>query len=253
MTKRSLVVDDTAEDVARGVAERFLTLLHAELASHEELVHIALTGGSMGAKVLQAIARAARTDPLDWVRVHFWWGDERFVPRNDPQRNALQARAALIDGIPGLPAANVHEMPAAGEGLSLDEAPAVYAKELGRFSARGNPWPAFALCFLGVGDDGHIASLFPRSAELEVTDAAVVSVPNAPKPPLERLSLTLPVLTSAERVWLVVAGADKASAVHAALLGDDSPAARVRGVRETIIFADQAAASSIPRSPLSAN
>ena len=166
----------------------------------------------------------------------------------DPDRNETQAREALIGLLP-IPAANVHPIPgpdAPGIG-SPEAAAASYAVTLAEFAPTehtddaGPSVPAFDLVLLGVGPDGHIASLFPEHDTLEVTDRAVVGVHGSPKPPPERVSLTLPALEAAAEVWLVVAGADKSEAVGRALAGDDlrrTPAAGARGRARTLWLLD---------------
>jgi 6-phosphogluconolactonase len=159
----------------------------------------------------------------------------------------VQSREALLGQIT-VPAENIHEIAAADSGSTLDEAAEEYAAELARFGTQEQPWPSFAVCFLGVGPDGHIASLFPDRAEVTETDAAVLPVRDAPKPPPERITLTRPVINSSKRVWLVLTGADKASALGLALAGasyTNVPAAGAKGRKRTIFFVDQAAASEV--------
>ncbi len=245
-TEKRVVVESTPAALAARVADRFLTRLRAR-TRNGRIAHVALTGGSMGGAVLRATAENPRSADLDWSLVHFWWGDERFVPRADADRNALQSRQALLDHIP-VPAANIHEIAASDSGLGLDQAAQEYAAELARFGTDEHPWPSFAVCFLGVGPDGHIASLFPDRAEVTVTDAAALPVRDSPKPPPERVTLTRPVLNSSKRVWLVLTGADKASALGLALAGasyTSVPAAGAKGRKRTIFFVDEAAASEV--------
>ncbi|MBN9158573.1 MULTISPECIES: 6-phosphogluconolactonase [unclassified Microbacterium] len=243
--KRVVIGADPAS-LARLVADRFLVRVQARIRDGR-VAHIALTGGSMGSAVLQAVAEDPRTAELDWSLVHFWWGDERFVPRDHPDRNAGQARAALLDRIP-VPAENVHEMAASDEGLTLDEGADAYAAELARFGDAERPWPSFAVCFLGVGPDGHVASLFPDRPEITVSDAAVLPVRDSPKPPPERITLTRPVINASKRVWLVLTGAEKASALGLALAGanyENVPAAGAKGRKRTVFFVDEAAAAEV--------
>lgn len=244
--EKRVVVESTPAALAIRVADRFLTRLHAR-TRNGRIAHIALTGGSMGAAVLRATAENPRVAEIDWSLVHFWWGDERYVARDDSERNALQSRQALLDHI-DIPADNIHEAAGADSGLSLDEAAAAYAEELARFGTDDHPWPSFAVCFLGVGPDGHIASLFPDREEVTVTEAAALPVRNSPKPPPERVTLTRPVLNSSKRVWLVLTGADKASALGLALAGasyTSVPAAGAKGRKRTVFFVDEAAASEV--------
>jgi 6-phosphogluconolactonase len=243
---KSVVVEPTPASLAARVADRFLTRVVAR-TRNGRIAHICLTGGSMGGAVLAAAADDERVATIDWSLVHFWWGDERFVERDDPDRNSLQSRRALLDRL-DMPAENIHEVAAPSDGLSLDEAAAAYAAELARFGRSGEAWPSFAVCFLGVGPDGHIASLFPDRQEVTVTDAAVLPVRNSPKPPPERVTLTRPVLNHSKRVWLVLTGADKASALGLALAGASYasvPAAGAKGRRRTVFFVDEAAAAEV--------
>lgn len=244
--EKRVVVETTPGAVAERVADRFLTRLRAR-TRNGRIAHVALTGGSMGGAVLRATLEHPRAANIDWSLVHFWWGDERWVARDDADRNAVQSRAALLDHIT-VPPENIHETAAAGEGMTLDEAAEAYAAELAQFGTDENPWPSFAVCFLGVGPDGHIASLFPDRPEVTVTDAAVLPVRNSPKPPPERITLTRPVLNASKRVWLVLTGADKASALGLALAGasyTSVPAAGAKGRKRTVFFVDDAAASEV--------
>lgn len=242
---RRIVVREQPAELADLVADRFVTEVRA-LTDAGRTVHVSLTGGTMGIATLRTIAAHPGRDGIDWSRVHFWWSDERFVPRDHADRNAGQARDALLDAI-AVPAGNIHEMPASDEGEDLDAAAQRYAAELARFGD-GATTPAFDICFLGVGPDAHIASLFPGRDEVHVTDAIALAVRDSPKPPPERITLTLPVINGSESVWLVMAGADKAAALS--LLAADAdiaeaPAAGARGRTETVVYADRAAAAEI--------
>ena len=244
--EKLVVVEPTPAAVAARVADRFLTRVTAR-TKNGRLAHIALTGGSMGGAVLAAVAEHPRASQIDWSLVHFWWGDERFVDHDDADRNAVQSRNALLDHI-DVPAENIHEVAAADSGITLDEAAHAYAAELARFGTESDPWPSFAVCFLGVGPDGHIASLFPDRIEVTETDATVLPVRDSPKPPADRVTLTRPVINSSKRVWLVLTGADKASALGLALAGasyTNVPAAGAKGRKRTVFFVDEAAAAEV--------
>lgn len=244
-TIKTVVVEPTPAALAERVADRFLTRVRARTRDGRT-AHVCLTGGSMGGAVLSAVAAHPRAAKIDWSLVHFWWGDERFVEKDDADRNSLQSRRALLDRIP-VPAENVHEVATPAE-MSLDEAAEAYAVELARYGTDERPWPSFAVCFLGVGPDGHIASLFPDRPEVTVTDAAVLPVRDSPKPPPERVTLTRPVINASKRVWLVLTGADKASALGLALAGASYasvPAAGAKGRRRTVFFVDEAAAAEV--------
>lgn len=215
-----------AEGVAVGAAEAISKRV-AEMLAVQPVVNLVVTGGTVGILTLAKL----REVPMDWARIHVWWGDERFVERNSGDRNELQARNALLDHI-DVPAANLHAFPASDEGLSLDEA----ANEFGKVVSRVN----FDILLLGIGPDGHVASLFPGK---EVPGEFVVAEHDSPKPPPQRLSLSYGAINSAREVWFTVAGADKQSAVATAF-GDSPkqlPVGRVRGRENTVWFVDATA------------
>ena len=183
----------------------------------------------MGIAVLEAVNASPARDTIDWSKVHFWWGDERFVPADSDDRNARQARLAFLDAVG---ATRVHEMPASDAGLSIDDAAAAYGEEI-----RNSPGHDFDLVMLGMGPDGHIASLFPGRPEGDSQEHIAIAVLDSPKPPPERISLTFAALLHNERTWFVVSGEEKADAAARAIEGDQSiPAAHVRGKNETIWF-----------------
>ncbi|QCR19268.1 6-phosphogluconolactonase [Agrococcus sp. SGAir0287] len=232
---RELVVHADREALVAETADRFARTVDAVLREQDEC-HVALTGGSVGTELLGAL----RGRSLDWSRIHCWWGDERFVPAADGDRNALQAREALLDHV-DVPAANVHELPASDAGLDLDAAAQAATAELGD--------RVLDLVLLGMGPDAHVASLFPGHDGTDAQGVGVIAVRDSPKPPPERLSLTFDALNRARRVWLVVAGDDKASALALAMSTADRhevPAAGVHGTRETRYLVDRAAASLLP-------
>ncbi len=244
---KRVVVGRDSEAVAATVASRFVSRL-LRRTDAGKLTHVSLTGGSMGGRVLEAAAGDPRCATIDWRLVHFWWSDERFLPRGDPERNDTATFAALLDQV--AVSDNIHTIAGLDDGLNLTDAAASYEAELARFAdPRVGAWPSFDICFLGVGPDAHIASLFPDRPEIRVTDRAALPVRDAPKPPPERITLTRPVINSSRRVWLVLAGADKASALGLAVAGasyQSVPAAGAKGRRHTVFFADEAAAAQLP-------
>ena len=173
--ERRVLVHPDAASLAASVAARFLTKV-IDLLDERELVQVCLTGGSMGNAVLAAVAANPAHEGVDWSRVGFWWGDERYLPRGDAERNETQSRAALLDRLT-LPAENVHTLPAPGEHPSIEAAADAYAAELGDTT--------FDITFLGVGSDGHVASLFPDHATVRETQKTVVAETDSPKPPPE--------------------------------------------------------------------
>lgn len=252
-TDRRVLVHPDKPSLAGSVAARFLTKT-IDLLDDQGFANICLTGGTMGEAVLAAIADSPAKDSVDWSRVTFWWSDERYLPHGDPERNDTQGKRALLDGL-GLSPDQVHSMPAPGEQATIEEAADSYAAELADAGLGGSALPHFDILFLGVGPDGHIASLFPSHASIHVTDRLVVAEPDSPKPPAERLSFTLPVINSADRIWLVLAGPDKAGALGLALAGasvDEVPAAGAEGRKRTVFFVDQEAAAEVPESLIAA-
>ena len=224
--QRLVVVHPDAGVLAEAAAARLLTRI-LDLQSLHSPVHVVLTGGTVGIKMLAAVATNPVRDAVDWTGVHLWWGDERFLPDGDADRNETQARHALLDHLPLLPAQNVHPMPAADGTLTVEEAAELYAAELASFAAEGESAPAFDVTLLGMGPDAHVASLFPGHPALAVTGRATVGVRSSPKPPPERVSLTFEAIQGSREVWIVAAGAEKAEAVTAGLAAD--PAAPVSG------------------------
>ena len=252
--ERRVLVHQNKKALAGSVAARFLTNMVDVLHEQDE-AHVVLTGGSVGIAVLEAINESAARDTIDWSRVNFWWGDERWVPRTDRARNELQAREALLDHL-DVPQSNIHSFGASDDLVdadadSLDAAAARYTAELLAHAPKGEQYPRFDVTFLGVGPDGHVASLFPHRSGIREREASVVTVRDSPKPPADRLSLTRPVLNSSNRVWLVLAGSDKASALGLALAGasrDEVPAAGIKGRYRTVFFVDGDAAAQVPES-----
>ncbi|ADB32328.1 6-phosphogluconolactonase [Kribbella flavida DSM 17836] len=284
MTSFALLLNRDPDGLAHAVAARLITRL-VDVQSTGKVAQVVLTGGRVASAVYRAVAESPARTAIDWQRVEFWWGDERFLPDGDPERNETQARDALLSKVDVDPA-KVHPM-AADTGQGPEAAAAAYAEELsaaagaartegapraasvsGAGSAEGElsaaatsraegadsgagradaevRVPVFDLLMLGVGPDGHVASLFPDHPELAVDDRSAVAVHDSPKPPPTRISLTFPALARAEEVWFVVAGEDKADAVNQALTGDTVPASRPEGLSRTLWLLDDAAAAQL--------
>lgn len=250
---RTVVVHRDATLLAEAAAARLVTILVDAQAARGH-AHVVLTGGGVGTATLKALAAAPARDAVDWSRLDVWWGDERFLPAGHPDRNATQARAALLDGVP-VPAERVHEMPASDGpwGDDVDAAAAAYADEL-RAAARPEDHadvPTFDVLLLGMGPDGHVASLFPEHPALHVEGRATTGVRGSPKPPPVRISLTWEAIDQAQEVWVLAAGAEKAAAVSLALSGAGRfaiPAAGVSGRRRTLWLLDRASAADVPAS-----
>ncbi|UNZ20010.1 6-phosphogluconolactonase [Streptomyces sp. 891-h] len=248
---REVLVHPGKDALAQAAADR-LTARLSDAQAARGTASVVLTGGRNGNALLAALAASPEArERIDWSRLDVWWGDERFLPEGDPERNHTQAHEALLDAVP-LDPARVHAMPPsdgryAGDAEAAAEA---YATELA--AAGGDPAvrvPSFDVLLLGVGPDTHVASLFPEHPALRETERTVVGVHGAPKPPPVRLTLTLPAIRAAEEVWLLAAGEDKADAVALALSGPgelQAPAAAAYGRSRTLWFLDEAAASRLP-------
>jgi len=241
-------VHDDAAALASAVAGEMIQRLVAAQA-RGEVPQVGLTGGSIAEKIHTELGRIGPESGVDWSQVGFWWGDERYVAADSPDRNARAARTAFLDVV-GADQALVHEAPATDSGLSLVDAAASYGEEVREFGSGG-----FEVLMLGVGPDGHVASLFPGHPALDVDDQVAVAVPDSPKPPPERISLTFGALERCRAIFFVVSGAEKADAVARALAPDGTPGATVhdtpaRGVTglpttDVIWFLDRPAATHL--------
>lgn len=243
MSEPQVVVADSAEALAGDTARRTLDVLRAAVGARD-VAHLVVTGGGILEQVLGALNQP---EAVDWSRVHVWWGDERYVPADSDERNDRPALSLLFEAVPAV----LHRMPAADAGFTTPEAAAeAYAAELAAHGG-GEPVPAFDVVLLGVGPDGHCASLFPGHPGTRVLDASVIAVHDSPKPPPTRLSLTFPSLDAAAEVWFVVSGEGKADAVARALGGaprEEVPSAGPRGRAHTLWLVDRDAAGKLPSS-----
>lgn len=274
MATRKLVVYPDKDLMIQVGAQRFalalLDLLAERLpdSTHRTRVDVALSGGS-AAQPLGLVLDDPLAEAIDWSRVHFWWSDERFVPAYDTDRNALEARRLLLDKLVAdgkLPESNIHEMAAdvrstdeiadamanaesdddavraaadAANDALLDAAARDYEAELIR---ELGPKPTIDLMILGMGPDGHYASLFPGHDEVKVTDRLAVGVNHSPKMPPLRVSLTAQMIASSRRTWFFAAGASKADSlahVFAKPNNPNYPSSYANGVDEFIWFSTE--------------
>jgi len=250
MSTAEVLIHHDAGLLARAAAARLVTSLVDRQAAAGS-ASLVLTGGGIGTAVLAELAAAPARDAVDWRRLDIWWGDERFLPAGHPERNETGARAALLRHLDADPA-RVRPMPGA-DGPDGDDPEAAAARYASWLAAAARPEdhgpvPSFDVLLLGIGLDGHVASLFPGLPAL-YDERPVVAVRGAPKPPPLRLSLTLPAIRCAREVWVLAAGAEKAGAVRLALsdVGPvQVPAAGARGRQRTLFLLDRAAASRIP-------
>jgi 6-phosphogluconolactonase len=199
---------------------------------------IAIPGGSIATTFFPRLARAS----VDWSRTEFFWTDERGVPPDDPESNYGLARTLWLEPV-AIPLSNVHRMPA--DSPHLETAAREHAAELKRVA--GDP-PVLDFVLLGVGVDGHVASVFPRDPDTRKATEYVIAVTDAPKPPPRRMSLALPVLMSARRCVVAALGASKASVIHEAMDNREStlPVASIlRRSGRTLLLLDRDAAASL--------
>ena len=279
MTDETRLFSDR-ESLCRDAAGELLRIL-ADAVRDRGAASAVLTGGGTGTGILSALSDLVSAVPgvpadlriPDWSRVHLWWGDERFLPAGDQDRNEQQAEEALLQDLVtqhGMPAANIHRMPAADSAAAAGTVPPetpglesimtaaeAYASDLAAHAlVDGGPderLPVFDVVMLGVGPDAHVASLFPGLPGPLTRGATVIAVVDSPKPPPWRLSLTVEALNTAERLWFVVAGADKAEAVAAVRQARDGkttdaarwPASVVSGRDDTVWWLDGAAAGQV--------
>jgi 6-phosphogluconolactonase len=235
--KRQVVVYPDAETLAASTAARLLTEL-TDILAVKERADIVLTGGTVGIATLRAVAESPLAQTVDWSAVHVWWGDERFVDAGDPDRNEGQAQEALLSHVP-IPQENIHRMGSANDYDAPETAAAVYHDEIAHQGAA-----EFDVLMLGVGPDGHVASLFPGHDVYLHAAAEVCVVTDSPKPPPVRVTLSVGAINRAKKVWLVAAGEEKAHAIAECLQDNAAyPGAAVRGTEQTLWLIDTAAAS----------
>ncbi len=224
--------------LAEAAAERLI----ARIAANANRVAICLTGGSSPKQLYRLLATDAYRSRIPWDRVHWFIGDERFVPANDPLNNMGLARQMFLDRC--APASNVHPIPTDNT-ADPEEAARRYEKELKSFylaEQLHSTRPLFDLVLMGVGPDGHTASLFPDCASIQQTDRWVIGVPQAHVEPfVTRVTLTLPALNSCREMLFEVSGPEKRAILTRVLAGENLPANRAHSIGETIWLVDEAA------------
>ncbi len=252
MSVPQVVVHTDPQLLAAAVASRLVTTVVDAQAARGS-ASVVLTGGGTGTAVLEALRTSAACMAIDWSRLDIFWGDERFLPGGHPDRNETQARAALLDHVDVDPG-RVFAM-AASDGPLGDDPDAAAVAYAEKLDARSLPdehgaVPRFDALLLGMGAEGHVASVFPDSPAAYEQERTVVAVRNCPKPPPTRISMTLPAMRHAAQVWLCVSGEAKAAAVQLALGGAGEvalPATGAVGQRRTLWLLDRAAAGALPR------
>jgi 6-phosphogluconolactonase len=251
VSRPDVVVHATAEVLAAAAAARLVTQI-VNIQSASGSASLVLTGGRIGIAVLRELVSTQAAAAVDWQQLNIHWGDERFLPTGHPERNETQARETLLDHV-GVDPARVYPMGASDGRWGDDPDAAAQGYEDLLVSQRRpedrGPAPAFDICLLGIGEEGHVASVFPGSPAVYETERAVTAVRGSPKPPPTRITLTLPAIRCATEVWLIVSGSEKAAAVAMALRGAGEmqvPAAGATGRRRTLWLLDRAAAAKLP-------
>jgi len=237
---RSVVIYPDPHAVADATAAR-LGVTVTDVIALRGVAHVVVTGGTVGIGVLASLASSPLAGLIDWTSVHVWWGDERFVGSGDADRNEGQAQEALFGRVP-LPEENIHRMGSSDDFATPEEAADAYSAEVATHG-----YPSWDVLMLGMGPDGHVASLFPGHPVYAATHTAdAVAVHDSPKPPPTRISLSLASINRAREVWVVAAGAPKADAVSRGLAGDRTlPVAAVAGTERTLWLLDAAASTVI--------
>jgi 6-phosphogluconolactonase len=235
------------EALVEAAGGRLVATIQSAVAARGRAL-IVLTGGGNGIGLLRYLG--TQRQRIDWSRVHLFWGDERYVPEDDDERNDKQAREALLDHV-DIPSSHVHAMPASdGEfGNDLAAAALAYEQLLAANAEPGQPVPNFDVHLLGMGPEGHINSLFPDTPAVRESTRMVIAVEDSPKPPPQRITLTLPAVRRSREVWLMVSGAAKADAAAAAIDGappESIPAAGAVGLETTLWLLDAEAAAKLP-------
>jgi 6-phosphogluconolactonase len=233
-----LMVVPDADALARTAARRLLD----QFAPTGRLA-VCLTGGSTPERLYALLATASYRDAVPWDRIHWFWGDDRFVPQADPRSNCGAARRLLLDRVPA-PPANIHPIPT--DASNVEAAANLYAAELRTFYGADHldpQRPLFDVVLMGLGADGHTASLFPGHAEVEESARWVVGVAEAGLEPfVPRVSLTFPALASTRQMLFLVSGPSKRDILSRVLSGADLPAARARSDGDLIWLVDRDAA-----------
>ncbi|HEU5000072.1 MAG TPA: 6-phosphogluconolactonase [Lapillicoccus sp.] len=240
----TIEVHPSKQSLSDAAATRFVGAL-AQAQATRGVGQVALTGGSMGSAIFASVLVTPGRGDVDWSQVYVWWGDERYLPAGDPERNDTQNDEAGLSQL-GLDGGKVFRVEGPDASASAEASASSYATTVRDFG-QGE----FDVVLLGVGPDGHVASLFPHHPAQRIPDEIAVAVHESPKPPPDRVSLTFDALNRTREVWFLVAGSDKADAVAAALAPGadrwDVPASGVRGSVATRWLLDEAAAANLDR------
>jgi 6-phosphogluconolactonase len=236
-TNLKVITVSDSSALAKAAAERII----ARIAASGDRAAICLTGGSSPKQLYQLLATDIYRSQIPWDRVHWFIGDERFVPKDDPLNNMGMARRSFLDRC--APAANIHPIPT--DTADPEEAARRYESKLKSFYGANQldlARPLFDIVLMGVGPDGHTASLFPGYPAIEETKRWVVGVPKAHVEPfVPRVTLTLPALNSSSEMLFEASGLDKRAILTRVLAGENLPANRAHSAGETVWLVDAAA------------
>ena len=229
-----IAIYDDKHTLSQHAAEYIMRIAKEAIDLHGHFT-IALTGGTTPGEVYSLIGSEPFRSQIDWQLVDIFWGDERCVPHNSPESNFYLAQEVLLDKI-AIPKSQIHPMPA--DQLDREAASQAYSIEMqNTFDTNGIP--SFDLIHLGMGPEGHTASLFPHQVSLHEKHRLVMPV-SVPKPPPDRLTFTPPLLNAARNVLFLVTGSEKADALHAVLEGeyqpDEYPAQIVRPINGEVVW-----------------
>ena len=227
--------------LSQAAAQEFITVANEAISERGQFL-VALNGGDTPKRLFELLASSPHK--IDWTRAHVFWGDERLVPASDPENNYAMAKQTLLNHV-AIPIENIHRI---NTDLSPAEAATDYTLTLKRFASPPLNWPRFDLVLLGMGDDGHTASLFPGSP-VEVTEPVIAVTADYQGRPANRITLTPLVLNGARKILFLISGASKAEALRRVLNGDSQvqfPAARIHPTDGMVNwFVDEAAASKL--------
>jgi len=237
MASRKIIAVADAAALAKAAADRLM----ARIVANGGRIAICLTGGSSPKKLYELLATETYRKEIPWERTHWFIGDERFVPTNDPLNNMATARRIFLDV--SAPVAHIHPIPT--DTASPDESAMRYERKLKSFYGAerlDDARPLFDLVLMGVGPDGHTASIFPGYPAMQETECWAVGVPQANVEPfVPRVTLTLPSLASCHEMLFEASGSSKRAILTRVLNGENLPAARARSRGETVFLVDQAA------------
>jgi 6-phosphogluconolactonase len=213
-----------AKELSEEVAVQILASIERGLKLKNQY-HLVLTGGTLGVQISEALVNEFNADPDGFAGLHIWWSDERFVPADSVERNAFPFHKTVVNS-----KIVIHEVLASDVAKSIDESVSDYELALENVDIDLN--------ILGLGPDGHVASLFPGVADID-DQRRIFAITDSPKPPPARVSFTMSTINSAQEVWIVAAGESKAEAVTKIIEGDLSiPASYVRGHSHTRLIVD---------------